>query len=257
MKKDRIMPAVNQATKIPGKDEYKFNGEPIPIIGAPDDTDWQRWGMLNDRKSSRMYFFREGTDNKIYPFLLKDCSYQYDDTIPLLTIEGVDDDVNSSSMSMLSTPNFEPFKGVNGKDLPVPNNYHVYMQKRDNAQEVQQFIWEKDSENLERNGITRSEFAIKNFPGDTDWERWAMTYDSNHYQLTLEAYVFFAFKSGSNTEIYYGRYGEKHTGKDGNEIDVYGYNGCLSLEGAPGNTNHSSMSMIFDGVDTHLFMLTK
>lgn len=251
------MPSVNQATKVLGEDKYIFSNKSIAVIHAPNDTDWQRWGMLNDRKSSRLYFFKTGCDNQIYQFIFDGDAYKYDDTIPTLTIEGVTSDVDSGRMSMLSTPNFEPWKGVNGKDLPVPNNYHIYMKKKNNPQEVQQFIWEKGTLNLEPNGITRSVFGIKDFPQDTDWRRWAMTYDSNHYQLALSAYVFFAFKTGSNTEIYYGRYGEKYI-EQGEEKDFYGYKGgMLILEGAPSNTDHSTMAMMFDGIDNHLFMLTQ
>lgn len=247
------MPSVNQATKVFDKDVYRFAGDSIPILGAPADTDWQRWGMLNDRKSSRMYFFKAKTDDKIYQFLFDGETYKYDDTIPELTITGITESVSTSSIAMLSTPNFEEVKGVNGKDLPVPNNYHIYMQQRDEPEQIHQFIWEKGTENIEANGITRAKFGITGFPKDTDWQRWAMTYDSNRYQLALEAYVFFAFKQGSDRQIYYGRYGHK----DEQNNDVYGYEGVLALVDAPKDTNHSSMAVMFDGVDTHLYMLTQ
>ncbi|MCK5867266.1 MAG: hypothetical protein KAG14_02620 [Mycoplasmataceae bacterium] len=246
------MPSVNQAIKIRGKDIYKFGGDPISILGAPEDTDWQRWSMLNDRKSSRMYFFKGKSDNKIYQFLYDGRAYQYDDSFPVLTLKGITKENNTRSIAMLSTPNFEKVKGVNGKVLPVPNNYHVYMQQSDNPELIHQFIWEKATYNLEANGITRDVFGITGFPKDTDWKRWSMSYDSNHYQLALEAYILYAFKEGSDTEIYYGRYGHKEQGSD-----VYGYEGILTLEEAPSNTDHSSMSMMFDGVNKYLYMLTK
>ncbi|WDE00810.1 hypothetical protein [Thalassomonas actiniarum] len=259
------MPSVNQATKVFGENIYRFGGESIEILDAPADTDWQRWGMLNDRKLSRMYFFKKGSDDKVYQFLHLGGVYRYDASIPELTITYIVDDikngtkedirnqVDTSTISMLSTPNFEEVNGVNGKALPVPNNYHIYMQGVDNQQEIHQFIWERGTDRLEANGITRAKFAIIDFPQDTDWGRWAITYDSNQYQLALEAYVYYAFKQGSNSEIYHGRYGHK----DDQGNDVYGYEGILTLEGAPENTDPSSMSVMFDGVDTHLYMLTK
>ncbi|WP_281556878.1 hypothetical protein [Thalassomonas sp. RHCl1] len=247
------MPSLNQATKVFGESIYRFGGDTIEILGAPEDTDWLRWGMLNDRKLTRLYFFKNNSENQIYQFIFLNGAFRYDNTLPVISITGVTKTMNTGSIAMLSTPNFEEVQGVNGKDLPVPNNYHVYMQDRDDATQINQFIWEKGTENLEHNGITRAKFAINGFPEDTDWSRWTMTYDSNRYQLSLPAYVYYAFKQGSNTELYHGRYGHK----DAQGTDVYGYEGVLTLEGAPENTDHSGMAMVFDGIDTHLYMLTK
>ncbi|NQZ07288.1 MAG: hypothetical protein HRT35_09010 [Algicola sp.] len=251
------MPSLNQATKVQGKDVYRFGGDPIPIIDAPDDTDWKRWGMLNDRKSNRLYFFKSDTDNTIYPFLYIDGAYRYDDNIAELTLSGITDNMDTSSISMLCTPNFEEVEGFRDqgtkKYLPMPNNYHVYMQQKDKPQTIHQILWEEGTRNLKLNGITSDQFDITGFPQDTDWSRWAITYDSNRYQLAFRSYVFFAFKLGSYTQIYYGRHGDK----DENDVSVYGYKGIIELVGAPADTDHSSMSIMFDGVHAHLYMLTE
>ncbi|MCE7991929.1 MAG: hypothetical protein HEP71_08110 [Roseivirga sp.] len=276
------MPLIKKAIKE--GDRLKVTETSIDVLNAPSDCDWTRWGMLDDRKSTRMYCFKKDTPNQLYQFLLKDGSYVFEEDFTL-SIEGLSAAQNTQKIAMLSTPNFEEVVGIKDKEkgepiLPIPNNYHVYMQKAGTPEHLYQFILKDKTGSFTPNGITRDWFGLKAFPADTDWNRWTMTYDSNHYQLSLPAYVFYAFKKGSNNVLYFGRYGA-----DGDQevvpktdpasfYQVYSYDpadhpvdkegdqyygqakcGKLIIEDLPGDLNISDLSMVFDGIDTYLYLL--
>jgi hypothetical protein len=278
------MPSIKQAIKT-SDTTFKVNDVAIEIINAPSDCDWSRWGMLDDRKSTRMYCFKKDTVNQLYQFLFDGKNYRYEENF-ILTIEGVGTDQNTDKIAMLSTPNFEEAVGIMDQGtvdppyLPIPNNYHVYMQKAGKPQFLYQFILKAGTTNFAPNGITRDWFGINAFPDDTDWTRWTMTYDSNHYQLSLPAYVLYAFKEGSNNEIYFGRYGavgdEEYTTDDGETklYDVYSHDpkdhpedeegdqyygqlkgGKIKVEGLTEDFKVTDLSMVFDGINTYLYLL--
>jgi hypothetical protein len=275
------MPSIKQAIKI-SDDTFSVTDVEVDIVNAPADCDWSRWGMLDDRKSTRMYCFKKDTKGQIYQFLFDGKSYTFEETISL-SLEGLDDDLhNTEKIGMLSTPNFEEAVGFKDKEagkpfLPIPNNYHVYLQKVGNPQHLYQFIWKEGTTNFMPNGITRDWFGINDFPADTDWKRWTITYDSNHYQLSLPAYVVYAFKENSNSELYFGRYGAVGDQDDGEGgvFDVYSYNadappiyeegeeyygvrkgGNLKIIGLAEDFEVTDLSMVFDGINTYLYLLT-
>ena len=252
------MPKIHKITKQSDDTTFVLNKEIIPVVNAPEDTNWTKWSMLNDRKSTRLYFFKKDSADTLYPFLFDGNAFTYDVAFPQIKLLDIPEDANTEHIAMLSTPNFEKVNGVNGKELPVPNNYHLYMQQESSSASLQgnfrfiyQFIWEKNTANLERNGITSDMFKISDFPQDTDWNRWTMTYDSNRYQLALEAYVLVAFKKNSYTELYQGRYGKKDNGEAS-----YTYEKTLHLKDVPQALTELGLAMIFDGVQTHFYALS-
>ena len=283
------MPSIKRALKT-SDHIYEMSDVSIEIINAPNDCDWSRWGMLDDRRSTRMYCYKENTDNQLYQFILDGEVYRFEENI-LLSVTGVSDAQNNKKIAMLSTPNFEEVVGICDKDdggnpkegapnLPIPQNYHVYMQTADNPTFIDQFLWKEGTRTLQPNGITRPWFNMCAFPEDIDWSRWTMTYDSNHYQLSLPAYVFYAFRKGSNNEIYFGRYGAKgdqeYTSDDG-EIkyyDAYSYDpaahpedfegdqyygqakcGNIKIEGLSDDAQVSDISVVFDGINTYMYLM--
>lgn len=279
------MPSIKQAIKT-SDHTYEVNDVAINIENAPNDCDWSRWGMLDDRKSTRMYCFKQGTIDQLYQFLFDGTSYKFEENFTL-TISGVGDDLNSNKIAMLSTPNFEEVVGIKDQEvegapfLPIPNNYHVYMQGAEDRKFLWQFIWMENSKNFKPNGITREWFNVKDFPADSDWDRWTMTYDSNHYQLSLPAYVYYVFKKGTNNKIYFGRYGAKgdkeYEADDGSikVYDAYSYNsedhpvdvpgdqyygqakcGNIEIIGLADDFNVTDLSVVFDGINTFMYLLT-
>ncbi|MDG1331181.1 MAG: hypothetical protein P8P74_02550 [Crocinitomicaceae bacterium] len=281
------MPSILKAIKT-SDFTYEMDDYHVEIINAPDDCDWSRWGMLDDRRSTRMYCFKKDTEDQLYQFILDGEVYKFEEDM-LLTITGVSDAQNNKKIAMLSTPNFEEFVGINDKDeegnpkegapfLPIPQNYHVYMQTKDDQTIIDQFLWTEGTRNFRPNGITRSWFNICAFPEDTDWGRWTMTYDSNHYQLSLPAYVYYAFKQGSNSEIYFGRYGadgcKEDPNSDGEYYTAYSYEpdkhpedvegdqyygqakcGNIKIEGLSEDVQVSDISVVFDGNNTHMYLM--
>lgn len=283
------MPSIIQAIKTADPLRFKVTDNNTSIAGAPVDCDWSRWGMLDDRKSARMYCFKKGSPNQMYQFLLTDGAYKFEKDF-LLTIEDLSSGLNTDKIAMLSTPNFEEVVGIKERQadpeataplLPIPNNYHVYMQKSGKPDLICQFILKAGTRSFNPNGITRDWFGLKDFPADTDWNRWCMTYDSNHYQLSLPAYVFYAFKKGSNSELYFGRYGAKgdqayEADGETKYYDVYSYNpadhpkdkegdqyygqpkcGNIKIEGLSQDFQARDLCMVFDGINTHLFLMAE
>jgi hypothetical protein len=62
---------LRQASWVEGTTSYRFGHESIPVIpvrGAPEDTDWDRWAMLHDGQDFRLYAFRQGRDDALYQF---------------------------------------------------------------------------------------------------------------------------------------------------------------------------------------------
>lgn len=287
------MPSLRRATGVPAvadsidygtltHTEYVFDDSRTDILNAPEDTDWSRWGMLSDRKYMRMYFFQKGSNDKLYQFILGSEGFYYDPGYGYLTITGVPDEADPYRVGMLSTPNFETYK-VDGsrigtfadpeRDLPVPNNYHIYMIDKPEVQAARdtedrrlyQFIWRKDKDEasgkpidtktMEHNGITNSQFDIAAFPAgvNVDWSRWTMNYDSNRYQLMLKAYVMTLFKQGSTTELYQARF--DYLPGTNNEKSAYQYSGTAELKGAPQGIDYNKFATVFDGIKTNIFFL--
>ena len=47
--KDVIMPSIKQAIKT-SENTFEVTDVSVTITNAPNDCDWSRWGMLDDRK---------------------------------------------------------------------------------------------------------------------------------------------------------------------------------------------------------------
>ena len=224
------MTSVNQAVYISGS-TYGFGGDKaltLPITGAPSDTNWRRWSMLYDGSDYRMYFFKGSTNNTIYQFAWDGSSYKYGhNSAPELTLTKVPADADANTFSM-----------VHGQ-----GNYRLYLRQVGNPNLLYQFGWLPGTTNYELGYGSITELTVSGFPADTDWHRWSMLNDDDHYRI-------YAFKLGSNTEFYQGAW-------DG-RVYKYGHNSTkvFSLEGTPANTNLTSMSMLYDNADYRLYMQT-
>jgi len=270
------MPSLYKAVGVPGTGDtsekgklthsiYQFDDSNTQILWAPEDTDWSRWGMLSDRRYTRLYFFRKGSNHQLYQFIQGPEGFYYDESFGHLSLQDIPEAADPSHIGMLSTPNFEDQKfdgstltSFNGKALPMPNNYHVYMlekpevQSQSEVRTLHQMIWEKGTQNIESNGITNDKFYIRPFPVDVnvDWTRWSMNYDSNRYQLMLRAYVLSVFKQGSTTELYQARFDNFDESSS-----AYQFSGTAELVGAPEGLNYQNFASVFDGVKTSFYFL--
>lgn len=225
------MNSVNQAIYVPGTTVYQFGtdkGPNLPITGAPADTNWRRWSMLHDGNTYRMYFFKGSTNNTLYQFGWDGSSYKYGyESEPELTVTGIPEDADTSSFSM-----------VHGE-----GEYHLYFHQLGNPTRLYQFLWNSGNYTPGPNSESL-QLQVSGFPDDTDWSRWSMLNDGENYRI-------YAFKLGSNNEIYQGAW-------NGSKYE-YGYNNSykvLSLEETPANSNLANMEMLHDGSDYRLYVQT-
>ena len=227
------MNSVNQAVYVPGTQVYQFGtnkGPNLPITGAPADTNWRRWSMLHDGKIYRMYFFKGSTNNTLYQFGWDGSSYKYGhESEPELTVTGIPEDADTSSFSM-----------VYGE-----GEYRLYFRQLGNPTCLYQFLWDETAGHYAPFSNPESfKLQVSGFPDDTDWSRWSMLNDGENYRI-------YAFKLGSNNEIYQGAW-------NGSEYE-YGYNGSykvLYLKDTPANSDLASMAMLHDSSDYRLYVQT-
>lgn len=223
-----------QAAYYPDTGGYYFGYNSVPrvsISGAPDDVDDSRWTMLHDGDAYHLYMFKRNSTDTIYQFVWNGESYElgYDDAIPELRLTNVPADADTSSFAMLY--------GELG--------YHLYLRDRNNPTVLYQFVWSYESLSYDfGEPDVYPELNIKDFPADTDWSRWSMLHDGEFYR-------FYAFRLGSQTEIYQGAWdGENYT---------FGYASepVLTLHDAPSDADFSSMAMLFDNEDYRLYVKVK
>lgn len=92
-----------------GNYEYGYNSIPtMDITGAPTDTDWNRWAMLHDGTTYRLYFGKQNTNDQLYQFAYNSStrSYQYGyNSIATLTLVGIPDGTDTSNFAMLHDTN--------------------------------------------------------------------------------------------------------------------------------------------------------
>lgn len=166
-------PAVYQA-RYQSSARYEFGidvAPPIPIVGAPDDTDWDNWAMLHDDDKYRLYFMRAGREDALYQFVFNedDWSYEYghgtgvNDEIP---IEGAPDYADMSSIAMLHDG----------------DTYRLYAQAWDEPARVVQFGYDESERAYVYLGLDH-EIPITGTPNLADWDGWAMLHDGDAYRL--------------------------------------------------------------------------
>lgn len=228
------MPSLNQFAYVAGTDHYRFghNSIPnIPITGAPADANLARWSMLHDDAAFRLYCFKGSSRDAIYQFSFNGASYAFGhNSIPELRLEGFPADVDASSFSML-------FDGA---------DYRLYMRRLGHSQTLYQGAWVRGT-NVYRFGHNSTpQLPVIEFPGDTDWSRWSMLHDGVDYR-------FYAFKLGSNTQLYQGAFNRA------NNSYQFGFNSIreLTLVGTPSNSDTDSCAMLHDNTTYRFYFQTR
>ena len=228
--------SLNQAAFVTDTTTYKFgyNSIPnIPVTKAPKDTDWSRWAMLHDGEVYRLYFFKKGSNDTLYQFGFHRATETYQwgyESIPELKITGAPADADASSFAMLH----------DGTD------YRLYLRPKGNPTVLYQFAFNRQTENYEFGFHSIPKIAVKNFPQDTDFSRWAMLHDGDFYR-------FYAFKSGSATNFYQGAFNVSASEYQ------WGYESIpmLTLVDTPANSNPKSAAMLHDSEDFRFYFQTK
>lgn len=211
--------SLNQASWIPGTQTYQFGYNSIPniqITNAPADTDYTRSAMLHDGSTYRLYFFRQGSNTRLYQFGWNGSTYEYGyNSIPVLRITFRPADANPADFAMLHDG----------------STYRLYMLSYDKTK-VYQFGWNGSSYRYGYNSIPV--INITGAPANTDKSRWAMLHDGQDYRMYFGQYC-------DTTKLYQFAW---------NGVSyAYGYNSIpvLTLDSVPNNSNINVMNMLHDG----------
>lgn len=217
------MSSVNQFAYAPGTTNYVYGGggsiPNIPITGAPADTNFRRFAMLNDGTTYRMYFFKGSSNNTLYQFGFDGTSYAYGyNSIPVLTLTNIPADADASSFAMLHDG----------------SAFRLYLRKLGDPTTLYQAAWVPGSTNYQFGYNSIPQIPVTGFPADADFSRWNMLYDGSAYRL-------YTMKLGSNTQLYQGSF------NSGASAYQYAYNSIpvLNLVGTPTNSNLAQFAMAF------------
>jgi hypothetical protein len=208
---------------------FGFNSdETISIIGAPSDTDWNRWSILHDGSVYRLYFMAIGKSNILYQFGYNPFSGDYEygyESKPIIEIAGLPNNANVTGFSILFDGSYYRLY------FKSSNNYSLYQCAYDFSSQKYRFGYE-----------SIPEIKIKNAPSDVDLRSWSMLYDGEAYRLY--------FKSISKDNYLY------QFGFNGISYE-YGYNSTpvIKVEGMPFRNYTKKFNITFDGSDYRYYNL--
>jgi len=205
----------------------------IPVVGSPQDADWDRWAMLHDGSVYRLYAFQAGSRDTLYQFGFNRSTNSYEfgyQSIPVLRIVGAPRSASAGQFAMLH-------------DGSV---YRLYLQDSQDPRLLHQFGFNRATNDYEYGHNSIPTLRVTGFPKDTDWRRWAMLHDGSVYR-------FYAFRQGSGTEVYQAGYnaGVQEYQFSHKSIPV------LTMRGFPRNSNRNSMAMLHDGADFRFYFTNR
>lgn len=226
--------SLNQAAynSLTGSYQYGYRSIPnIKITGAPDDVDWNRWAMLHDGSTYRLYFFKSGSSNTLYQFGFNSSSSAYEfghNSIPQLDIVNAPADADTSGFAMLHDG----------------STYRLYMRSKTSIA-IHQFGYNPSTQDYEYGYNSIPKIDVTGGPADTDYDRWAMLHDGTTYR-------FYAFKGSSNTTFY--QFGYNPSVQD----YVYGHNSIptLTVQTMPDTSDTGEFAMLHDGANYRFYFLT-
>ena len=225
---DPLPTSVNQAAYQGGSTyAYGHNSIPsIPFTNAPADTDYDRWAMLHDGATYRLYFMKQGTTT-LYQFGFNGSAYDFGhDSIPEIEVGGMPADADTSSFKMLH----------DGRD------YRLYMRSLSDPRNVYQAAFNPSTSQYEYGFRSIDVIATTGLPADADLSRWAMLFDGSVYRQ-------YVARIGSETVLY-------QCGFDGASY-AFGHRSISTLDviGMPENSETASFSMLHDGADYRFYHL--
>lgn len=227
--------SLNQAAFNPASNSYVFGYRSIPnmaIANAPADTDWQRWAMLHDGATYRLYFFRQGSADTLYQFAFNPATSRYEygfNSIPQLSIVGMPADADSSRFAMLHDG----------------SAYRLYLRKQNAPGVLYQAAFNRATNQYEFGYNSINVLNVAGMPADTDWNRFAMLFDGKDYR-------FYAMKAGSPNTFYQAAFNREQ-----NNQYIYGYRSIpvLQVQGMPGSSDTSDFAMLHDRQDYRFYFL--
>ena len=209
--------------------EYGFRSLPkISITGAPNDIDWNRWSILHDGDTYRLYFFPKKRSNVLYQFGFNESTLEYEfgynslSEIPILDLPA---GTNISNFSIL-------FDGL---------SYRLYFRSKENFS-LFQCSYDEMNQAYRFGFNSIPEIKIVGAPEDTEWNSWSMLHDGSSYRLY--------FKSFERMNVLY------QFSFDG-EAYVYGYNSIpeISVKNMPKLNYVKKFNITHDGGDYRFYNL--
>lgn len=228
-------PSLNQAAFAKETASFQFGHRSklnVEIIGAPEDTDFDRWAMLHDGDDYRLFFFQQGSNNLLYQFAFNPEKGAYEfgfRSLFEIKIDGVPEDADTSNFAMLH-------------DGEV---YRLYMLSK-TRQLLYQFGLNIETAQFEFGHKSIDTLPINGMPRDADLSRWGMLHDGSDFSIFVaqedrnDALYQFGFNSETNAF----------------EFAVITIN-LISLDLIPENSNTTSFAMLHDGVDYRFYYQTK
>jgi hypothetical protein len=211
--------------------EFGFHSSPtLSIIGAPEDTDWERWSILHDGSVYRLYFMPIGRSNVLYQFGYNPNTGNYEygyESKPVIEITGLPKNTNVTNFSILYDGSY----------------YRLYFKSSDNFS-LYQCGYNFYQEKYEYGYESIPEIQITNAPSDVDLRSWSMLFDGETYRL------YFTSKTNKN-KLY-------QFGFDGFSYD-FGYNSSptLKIVGMPIRNYVKKFNITHDGLDYRFYNLEK
>jgi hypothetical protein len=225
------MPALNQFIYI-GSGNYTFPppspwASTLNITGAPGDTNFRRFAMLNDGSDYRLYFFKANTNNTLYQFAWNGSSYAFGhNSIPVITLTNIPADADMSSFAMLHDG----------------SAYRLYVRQLGNPKLLYQAAYVPGTISYEFGYNSIPHIPVTGFPNDTDYGRWGMLFDGSAYRI-------YFMKLGNNNNLYQGAF------NSATNTYEFSFNSisALNLVGAPANNNFASFSMLYGQNNYHCY----
>ena len=201
----------------------------IPIVGAPEDTDWNRWAMLHDGRVFRLYFFRRGKTDTLYQFGFNPSTSRYErgfQSIPTVRIVGAPAAADPLRIAMLHDGRI----------------YRLYMMGRGDSRVLHQFGFNPKSNRYEYGYASTPTLRVENFPRDASSRQWAMLHDGRDFRLYLGS-------SGGNGAFYQAAF----DGRRGTY--VYGHNSNPTMRFTGFRGARQDFAMLHDGRTYRLYMV--
>jgi hypothetical protein len=239
-------PKLNIATNSSGLN-YSFGTQLLDLEDAPDDTDYNRWGMLHDGTFLRLYFFKQSSDTELYQFALDQTVTPPTTSLvqgffanPKITDAPVDADTgNVAFVNDFGDP-------ANISPTPVTSTMYI---RKNNSRTVYPFKLNPSTNNFEYDTNSNTAHNIVGSPADADFDRWAMdalTFpDAMNGNAPTLGVSFYTFKSGSNTEFYVHTLDPFSIGTNGFPQFVY-TGSTLTISNLPANRDTTSFSTVYD-----------
>ena len=223
-----ILPtSLNQATYSSGTKYVSVNN--ISIIGAPADTDKNRWAMLHDGTSYRLYFFKVGTNDTLYQFVYNGAKYEYgyDNAIKVLKITGMPSDADASNFNVLHDGTY----------------FRLFMKSKKIPTKLYQAAFNPGTNRYEYGYKSVNATNIVNAPSDTDFSRMAMLNDGIN-----RLYIFKKQSDNQFYQFFFDIFGKRYILADKTP---------LTVTGMPTNSNVNSFAMLHDGYKKRFYFQTK